>query len=156
MYRNNIYINIIFICNLQTMQSCLIKWAFYHLLGWSIDVGFLDGWVSFIKWRCCTPFVEHLLHCIVEHIDTSRLAIAVGQSCCSLRSILTTFLHHHDNWPKYCYFVLKSHKWLGYFNNDLLNGIVKLTCLQFKDEIRCCQKNGIHFRHWLLREEEIF
>ena len=91
-------------------------------------------WGSSIKWRCCPPFVNRFLHdhvvdtvatpgvqpgpsqpsrCnpsvwpLYEHIDP-QLAIVIGQSWRSSKSVLVSFLHRYYEWPTWCYFVLNA------------------------------------------------
>ena len=42
---------------------------------------------------------------LVEQVDP-RLAIVIGQSHCFSHIVRSTFLHHHHDWQKWCYFVL--------------------------------------------------
>ena len=57
-------------------------------------------------------FVDHFLHCLVKQINP-RLAIVIGQSWCSFKSLIAIFLHCYYERPKWCYFLLNAtYDWL--------------------------------------------
>ena len=103
--------------NYRNSQSCLKERAFYSPLGGLLMIGLLSenhhkiniivGEDLLLNEGVVPLFVDHFLHHLVQQINP-QLAIVIGQSWCSLKSILASFLHCYYEWPKWCYIIVND------------------------------------------------
>ena len=101
----------------RVWKSHLKERAFYSPLGRSIGVGLLGenhhkinlitGENPLLNEKCCSPFVDHFLHRLIEWIDP-RLTIVIGQGWCFSKSNFASFVHCYYEWREICYFVLNA------------------------------------------------
>lgn len=122
---------------LEINKGDKVKWVFYHHIEESTTVGplgendYSTNRIAHessivIKWGYCSLFVEQLLHCLVEWVD-SRLVILIGQSWCPLSSS-HTLIASSLQLVKVLLFCTQCRAiWLVVFKFDLLDALYSLV-----------------------------
>ena len=85
--------------------------------------------------------MDQVLHHLVERIGP-RLVIVIGQSWCSSKSALVSFLHRYYEWPKWCYFILNVANDLSISTMAYLMAPLHSLVDGLRIKNRCHQKEG--------------